>query len=50
MGFRVSFFVWLFSMAINILHACRKIVCYGEQKLHWAMDGGGSDCIEERFA
>jgi hypothetical protein len=24
-------------------------VCYGEHELHQAMDGGGSDCIEERF-
>jgi hypothetical protein len=24
-------------------------VCYGEQKLDQTMDGGGSDCIEERF-
>ncbi len=22
-------------------------VCYGGQELHCAMDGGGSDCIEE---
>jgi hypothetical protein len=25
-------------------------VCYGEHKLHIAMDGGGSDYIEKRFA
>jgi len=25
-------------------------VCYGKQELRREMDGGGSDCIEERFA
>jgi hypothetical protein len=24
-------------------------VCYGGQELHRMMDGGGSNCIEERF-
>ncbi len=24
-------------------------VCYGEQELRQAMDGGGNVCIEERF-
>ncbi len=25
-------------------------VCYGKQELRREMDGGGSDCIEKRFA
>jgi hypothetical protein len=28
----------------------RLFLCYGKQELHRMMDGGGNDCIEERFA
>jgi hypothetical protein len=61
--FRVSFLKKLSSLAVNFLHVCGgnisitaarnawvgNFVCCCVKELHRAMDGGGMDCIEDKF-